>query len=369
MNTNQKKWLITAGVFAAAVIMSVLIGLLINRMTGSKLPDESGEPEIAASDQTETDEAVPSDETPSDESPADETPAESDAEPAETESAEETASASEGAEETEASTEPAPEETAAPAVQPVNIHQLSAEEIAEIRANFRDTEQYFYAGGERDPATNRAGSCITRNQILNDAIGNVTVFGPDSEQPTIYFTFILTTEYAPNTTDLLDTLAAHGIKAVFFTDSPYAQKYPEIIQRIIAEGHELGSMGASLPDGGIAKLSLEEMTADIQSFHNYIHDTYGYDMRKFYFSYDFYTDQAVAAVVRMGYNVVFYSANYEDYDHNKSIDLNNFLTSLSYQLHPGCIYSLHVTNHASVDVIPMIMSFAQQHGYVAGQLP
>ena len=72
---------------------------------------------------------------------------------------------------------------------------------------------------------------------------------------------------------------------------------------------------------------------------------------------------------RMGYQVTFYSANYVDYDHNKAIDVNNLLVSLDYQMHPGCIYSLHTTNSASIEVIPYIIQRAMEKGYMIGQLP
>ena len=40
---------------------------------------------------------------------------------------------------------------------------------------------------------------------------------------------------------VLDTLRAHGIHATFFVIGRYAEAYPELIDRIIAEGHELGN--------------------------------------------------------------------------------------------------------------------------------
>lgn len=46
-----------------------------------------------------------------------------------------------------------------------------------------------------------------------------------------------------NTNRLLDVFAEHNIKATFFTLAWVAQKCPDVIQRIVREGHELASHG------------------------------------------------------------------------------------------------------------------------------
>ncbi len=389
MNDLKKKWLITGGVFVFAAALTVLAGIGISKMTGTK-KSEVPETEAAAavtdpaepdenasrteSRQAETDQAPQGSEAPAEsgseapqgseasesgpETPqSSETPAESGSEP----SSEDTPGNDQQSSDTPPETEPP--------VPAVAVHALSAEEIADIRANYSDAEQGFYTGESDRDEQNRAKSCVTRDQLLNSSIGNVLIFGPETEQPTVYLTFILTNEFAPNTEDLLNILANLNVKALFLTDRPYVEHNLGLVQRMIQEGHEIGSIGNSLPDGGLVKLGLEAMCEDIYAFHTFMQETCSYNMRKFYFSYDVYTEQAVAAVVKMGYQVVFYSANYVDYDHYRDIDVNNLLMSLQYQTHPGCIYSLHTTNRASVEVIQNIVPWLWERGYTVGRLP
>ena len=42
---------------------------------------------------------------------------------------------------------------------------------------------------------------------------------------------------------ILDVLKAHGVRATFFSTANFAQRAPEVIQRLIEEGHELASHG------------------------------------------------------------------------------------------------------------------------------
>ncbi len=46
---------------------------------------------------------------------------------------------------------------------------------------------------------------------------------------------------SPNTLAVLDTLKNYNVKATFFCIGKHIKKHPEIIQRIVAEGHTLGN--------------------------------------------------------------------------------------------------------------------------------
>lgn len=44
------------------------------------------------------------------------------------------------------------------------------------------------------------------------------------------------------TSDILDTLKAKGVHAVFFVTYDYAEKNPDLIKRMIDEGHTVGNL-------------------------------------------------------------------------------------------------------------------------------
>ncbi|MDD5272027.1 MAG: DUF3473 domain-containing protein [Methylovulum sp.] len=48
---------------------------------------------------------------------------------------------------------------------------------------------------------------------------------------------------AKNTHRVLDMFAGHGVKATFFTLGWVAERYPDVVRRIVAEGHELACHG------------------------------------------------------------------------------------------------------------------------------
>jgi len=62
----------------------------------------------------------------------------------------------------------------------------------------------------------------------------------------------LTLDDGPDPVDtpaILDLLAARGVKATFFVIGEKADRYPELIRRIVAEGHQLGNHTFSHPQG------------------------------------------------------------------------------------------------------------------------
>jgi len=64
------------------------------------------------------------------------------------------------------------------------------------------------------------------------------------------------------TPELLDILAAHHIHATFFVIGQNAIKYPEILQRAVREGHEIGNHSWSHP--ALGKMGDDRVRAELQ---------------------------------------------------------------------------------------------------------
>ncbi|HIO92800.1 MAG TPA: DUF3473 domain-containing protein [Leucothrix mucor] len=65
-----------------------------------------------------------------------------------------------------------------------------------------------------------------------------------------------------NTMQVMDILAENDTKATFFTLANVAQKFPALIQRMVAEGHEVASHGSS--HGNIDSMTPKEVHQDIE---------------------------------------------------------------------------------------------------------
>ena len=75
---------------------------------------------------------------------------------------------------------------------------------------------------------------------------------------------------------ILDTLKEKHATAIFFLTGDYAKKEPELVRRMIAEGHVLGNHG--MRHAAIPTLSEEALEEEVMSLHNYVLEHFDYEM-------------------------------------------------------------------------------------------
>ena len=76
-----------------------------------------------------------------------------------------------------------------------------------------------------------------------------------------------------NTNRILDVFSSHNVKATFFTLGWVAQRYPQLIKRIVSEGHELASHG--MDHVRATQQTPEEFRADITKTKSILEDVSG----------------------------------------------------------------------------------------------
>lgn len=243
------------------------------------------------------------------------------------------------------------------------IRLLSQEELDQIAASYDSVSKGYGAGAAKRDDKNRSQDALDLQIFLKGL--DPTVFG-DQDSNTIYLSFSLGWENSPNTSSILDTLSEQGVKAVFYVTHEYASKNPDLIWRMIQEGHEVGNHGYTHPEDGITTLSLNEQMQDTMKMQEYMQTMFGYTMQKYNFSSSEWSAQSVALMTQMGYQVCFYSFNYTDYDVSKPMEGSDVCQLLLDALTPGCIYYLHPVSTGNVAALPEFIEQARLRGYTFG---
>ena len=298
--------------------------------------------------------------------------AEADAAKAENEAGEQGLESGEEAKEEKPDTEDTdPEEAGVPEItvtpnepQPGLVHAISAGEMEVIRKTYDGTIRgygFSLDEGSRDQY-NRQLQAVQVNSTLNTLNANVLVFASDPNTPVTALAFQAGYE-AGYTEKILDILKEQGVRATFFVTMEYVKNNPQIIKRMLDEGHEIGSHTASAPEEGIANLSLEDQMNDALSLQTYMEEQYGYTMSKYNFNSGVYTVQQAILMTRMGYQFVFCSLNYADYDPNIEFDSAQVLSKLEDMMHNGCIYCFHMTNKVTAEILPGLLQCMKDEGY------
>lgn len=117
------------------------------------------------------------------------------------------------------------------------------------------------------------------------------------------------------TAEILDILKKYDVRATFFTVGTNVERYPELIQRELSEGHEVANHTYSHKH--MAKLSDDEFIDEVQGWENVIYENHGCRSDLFRPPEGILTDGEKQAIAELGYDVVLWSVDTRDWAHNK----------------------------------------------------
>lgn len=226
-----------------------------------------------------------------------------------------------------------------------------------------DTTVQSWGLGSHTDADNRPNDAVSAQQKYGDY--HALFIGENTK--TIYLTFDEGYEYG-YTESILDTLKEKGVHAVFFVTEPYAKAEPALVQRMIDEGHVVGNHSVTHPSAGIPSLTVEQQQEEVMGNHQYIKDTFGYEMNLFRYPAGKFSEQSLAVVNNCGYESVFWSFAYLDYDVDNQPDQAESLQKMKNKMHPGAIYLLHAESATNAAVLGDLIDAAQTQGYSFGTL-
>ena len=200
---------------------------------------------------------------------------------------------------------------------------------------------------------------------LQDRFGkyNACFIGAENEK-TIALTFDQGYENG-YTAPILDTLKEEGVRAVFFLTGHYVRSQPELVQRMIDEGHILGNHSDS-HKVYCRDLSIEDSAADAIWMQNYLRENFGYEMRLFRFPEGEFSEQSLALMQQMGYKSLFWSFAYNDWDPNNQPDPAAARARIEKFLHPGEIMLLHSVSATNAQILPEVIDLIREKGYTVG---
>jgi peptidoglycan/xylan/chitin deacetylase (PgdA/CDA1 family) len=113
------------------------------------------------------------------------------------------------------------------------------------------------------------------------------------------------------TPPMLDLLAAHGIKASFFLIGEKAEKYPELVRRMVSEGHAIG--GHTWSHREIVGQSRSELAADLGRCRQLMREVSGVDSVLFRPPRGKVDLPSIHYVCMLGYCLSHWTKTYSDY--------------------------------------------------------
>lgn len=199
-------------------------------------------------------------------------------------------------------------------------------------------------------------SLAIRGSILNGM--DATVARVATASPNIALTFD-DGPHASLTPQLLDILLARGLRATFFVIGRNAARYPQILQRMVAEGHEIGNHTWSHPS--LFGLSDAQVLTELDLTSQAVFDAAGRPplmMRPPYGN--LYDRQRVMIHRERGMPTVLWSVDPRDWTRPGSAAVASRILGGA---HPGGIVLTHDIHAATVAAMPATLDGLTAAGY------
>ena len=187
-------------------------------------------------------------------------------------------------------------------------------------------------------------------------------FVGDQSEQVIYLTFDAGFENGC-TGQILDVLNKHQAPAAFFLVGSYIREQPDLVRRMVDEGHIVGNHTNTHPDMS-AISDPAAFQAELAAVEQAYQDLIGQPLPKFYRPpQGKYSEDNLQQAQQLGYKTIFWSLAYVDWYEDKQPSKEEAFSKLLPRIHSGAIVLLHSTSATNADILDELLSEWEGMGY------
>ena len=189
----------------------------------------------------------------------------------------------------------------------------------------------------------------------------------DTTNKRIYLTF--DSGYENGCTEkILDILKKHNVPAAFFLVGNYIERNPELVKRMISEGHIVGNHTMHHYDMSRMK-EKESFAKELTDLEILYKQVTGQEMEKYYRPpQGIYSQENLEMAKEMGYKTVFWSLAYVDWDNHSQPSREQAMGKLLPRIHNGAVVLLHSTSQTNAEVLDEVLTEWKKMGYSFGDI-
>lgn len=218
-----------------------------------------------------------------------------------------------------------------------------------------DSEDWGLGFGE--PGTQPVGNASTEDLAWYHAY-----YMGDGSEKVLYLTFDCGYENG-NTEPILDDLKKHNAPATFFVVGHFLETEPELVKRMVEEGHAVGNHTYHHPD--MSSIS------DMESFGNEVNDVAqlfreitGKELSPYYRPPQGKCNvRNLEMAEELGYYTIFWSLAYVDWNQDNQPSHEEAFDKLTTRVHPGAVVLLHNTSNTNGEILDELLTKWEEMGY------
>ncbi len=189
----------------------------------------------------------------------------------------------------------------------------------------------------------------------------------DTAEEVIYLTFDAGYENG-YTAPILDALKKHEVPATFFVVGHYLETAPDLVRRMVAEGHTVGNHTYHHPDMS-AIANETDFSAELTAVEKAYADVVGSEMPKIYRPpQGKYSADNLKMASDMGYSTYFWSLAYVDWYTDNQPSADEAYSKLLGRIHNGAVVLLHSTSATNAAIMDELIQKWKDMGYTFGTL-
>lgn len=185
----------------------------------------------------------------------------------------------------------------------------------------------------------------------------------DTRKSIIYLTFDEGYEngYTPM---ILDTLAKHEVKAIFFITGPYLKEHQDLVRRMVEEGHTVGNHTIHHPS--LPSLDDRQVEEEILGLDRAFREKFGRGMEFLRPPKGEYSERTLRLARDLGYCSLFWSFAYDDWYRDRTRGPQYAYDIVMRNLHNGAVLLLHAVSKDNANALDSIIKGAAERGYSFG---
>lgn len=186
------------------------------------------------------------------------------------------------------------------------------------------------------------------------------IFKVDTKEKKIALTFDISWGEL-RATPILDILKEKKLtKVTFFLSSPWAQRHPDIVKRIITDGYEIGSNGHKYDN--YSKYPENEIRTQISKAHTILSDLTGKKPTLIRLPYGDFDNRVLEIANKLNYTVIQWDTDSKDASNPGA---EQIIQNVVTKAHPGDIVLLHASDSSKEThlALPAIIDKLRAQGY------
>ena len=189
----------------------------------------------------------------------------------------------------------------------------------------------------------------------------------DTTRQKIYLTFDSGYENGC-TAKILDVLQKHQVPAAFFLVGNYTQRNPELVKRMVDEGHTVGNHTMHHYDMSRIsdRASFAKELTDLEDLYRQVT---GRAMQKYYRPpQGIYSQENLEMAKELGYKTLFWSLAYVDWNNQNQPSREHAMSKLLPRIHNGAVVLLHSTSRTNAEILDEVLTEWKKMGYTFGDI-